>query len=219
MLRQGNFHLHTEMVQISNLQRQQQDIRRAAEVLKAGGLVAFPTETVYGIGALALEEAAVEALYAAKNRPRDKAFSLQVADINMVQQVAACVPQMARRLMEKFCPGPITLVLPKGDRVSYRLTGGRDTVGVRIPDHPIALALLRSAGVPLAVPSANISGHISPRTAQEVYGDMAGRLDMILDGGACTLGRESTIVDCTGRVPEIIRHGAVEAAEIMAALG
>ena len=210
--------METEILRISDVVRQQREIARAAELLRQGQLVAFPTETVYGIGALGLDMAAVEALYEAKNRPDSKAFSLQVADVSMVPQVAAYVPRSARLLMEKFCPGPITVVLPKASAVPYKVTGGRDTVGVRIPAHPVALALLQAVGKPLAVPSANISGHTSPLSANDVYADMAGRLPLILDGGTCPVGVESTIVDCTGSKIKILRHGAISEAEIQAAI-
>ncbi len=218
MNKEADFSLNTELVQIKNPERQQEEIARAAQLLKKGELVAFPTETVYGVGALALDKQAVERLYAAKNRPAGKAFSLQIADINMLQQVTAYVPQMARKLIDRFCPGPITVILPKAVKVPELVTGGRDTVGIRIPDNDIALALLRAVGAPLAVPSANISGHLSPKNGAQVYGDMAGRLSMILDGGSCSIGRESTIVDCTGSKPVIVRQGAIPEAEILAAL-
>ena len=210
--------METEILRISDVVRQQREIARAAELLRQGQLVAFPTETVYGIGALGLDMAAVEALYEAKNRPASKAFSLQVADVSMVPQVAAYVPRSARLLMEKFCPGPITVVLPKASAVPYKVTGGLDTVGVRIPAHPVALALLQAVGKPLAVPSANISGHTSPLSANDVSADMAGRLPLILDGGTCPVGVESTIVDCTGSKIKILRHGAISEAEIRAAI-
>lgn len=208
------FNQPTEMVHIRDVSRQQREIQRAAQLLKSGELVAFPTETVYGIGALGLNVEAVERLYAAKNRPAGKAFSLQVANVNMIQQIAAYVPLMARKLLEKFAPGPITVVLPKSPQVPELVTGGRDTVGIRIPDNPVALAVLQAVGAPLAVPSANISGHVSPKSGADVFGDMAGRLAMILDGGPCAIGRESTIVDCTGSKPVIIRHGAISDEEI-----
>lgn len=203
------FTQQTELVKIKDLLRQQGEIQRAAQLLKAGQMVAFPTETVYGIGALGLSTEAVERLYAAKNRPAGKAFSLQVANTNMIQQIAAYVPLMARKLLDKFAPGPITVILPKAAAVPDLVTGGRDTVGIRIPDNPVALALLKSVNAPLAVPSANISGHISPKTGADVYGDMAGRLAMILDAGPCAIGKESTIVDCTGDRLVILRHGAI----------
>ena len=207
------FNQPTEMVHIRDVSRQQREIQRAAQLLKAGELVAFPTETVYGIGALGLNVGAVERLYAAKNRPVGKAFSLQVANVNMIQQIAAYVPLMARKLLDKFAPGPITVVLPKAAQVPELVT-----VGIRIPDNPVALAVLQAVGAPLAVPSANISGHVSPKSGADVFGDMAGRLAMILDGGPCAIGRESTIVDCTGSKPVIIRHGAISDEEIHSAL-
>ena len=210
--------METEILRISDIIRQKKEIARAAELLRQGQLVAFPTETVYGIGALGLDRAAVEALYEAKKRPVSKAFSLQVAEIAMVSQVAAYVPKPARLLMEKFCPGPVTVVLPKAAAVPHEVTGGRDTVGVRIPAHPVALALLQAVGKPLAVPSANISGHNSPLSASDVYADMAGRLPLILDGGACPVGVESTIVDCTGSKAKILRHGAISDEAIWAAV-
>ncbi|MGM9539481.1 L-threonylcarbamoyladenylate synthase [Anaerovibrio sp.] len=210
--------METEIVRIRDVVKQQREIARAAGILRQGQLVAFPTETVYGIGALGLDRNAVEALYAAKNRPASKAFSLQVADAGMVPRVAAYVPKTARLLMERFCPGAITVVLPKAAAVSYEVTGGRDTVGVRIPAHPVALALLRAVGQPLAVPSANISGHTSPLSASDVYADMAGRLPLILDGGTCPVGVESTIVDCTGSKIKILRHGAIGEDAIWAAI-
>lgn len=212
------FAQQTELVQIRNVVHQHKEIQRAAELLLAGQLVAFPTETVYGIGALGLDAKAVERLYSAKNRPAGKAFSLQVANVAMVQQIAAYVPLMARRLLEKFAPGPITVVLPKASTVPPLVTGGRDTVGIRIPDNPVALALLKAVNAPLAVPSANISGHVSPKTGTDVYGDMAGRLVLILDAGPCAIGRESTIVDCTGDRPVILRHGAISDEDIFAAV-
>lgn len=212
------FTQQTELVKIKDLLRQQGEIQRAAQLLKAGQMVAFPTETVYGIGALGLSTEAVERLYAAKNRPAGKAFSLQVANTNMIQQIAAYVPLMARKLLDKFAPGPITVILPKAAAVPDLVTGGRDTVGIRIPDNPVALALLKAVNAPLAVPSANISGHISPKTGADVYGDMAGRLAMILDAGPCAIGKESTIVDCTGDRAVILRHGAISDAAIHDAL-
>lgn len=215
---QMNLSVSTEILRIRDVDRQKGDIRRAAELLKNGQLVAFPTETVYGIGALGLDEAAVANLYQAKNRPAGKAFSLQIAELSMLPKIAAYVPAMAVKLMERFCPGPITIVLPKASTVPLAVAGGKNTVAVRIPDNPVALALLRAVGQPLAVPSANISGHISPKTAADVYGDMAGRLPLILDGGPCRLGRESTIVDCTGKEAKILRHGAISDEEIFAAL-
>lgn len=207
--------IQTDMIRIWDVEAQQDAILRAAALLRDGRLVAFPTETVYGLGALACDEGAVVALYQAKARPRSKAFSVQVADMSMVSQVAAAVPETAQKLIKAFCPGPITIVLPKRKDISDVVTGGRPTVGVRIPDNQIALKLLKAVGKPLAVPSANISNHHSPLSGADVYTDMFGRLDLILDGGSCSIGRESTIVDCTSAVPTIIREGAISRDRIM----
>uniref|UniRef100_UPI0023F4AC44 L-threonylcarbamoyladenylate synthase n=1 Tax=Anaerovibrio lipolyticus TaxID=82374 RepID=UPI0023F4AC44 len=138
-----------------------------------------------------------------------------VADVAMVKDIAARVPDMALKLFERFCPGPITIVLPRKSSIPKRVTGGKSTVGIRIPDNEIALAVLREVGVPLAVPSANISAHPSPTSAKMVYDDMKGLIPLILDGGPCNLGIESTIVDCTSDEPMIIRHGAISEKEIM----
>lgn len=210
--------MNTEIVRIKDVERQWAVIARAAELLRQGQPVVFPTETVYGIGALGMDKGAIERLYEVKKRPVDKAFSLQVADMSMVQKAAAYIPEHAVKLMKRFCPGPITIVLPKAAGVPYEVTGGRDTVGVRIPDHPVALALLRAVGQPLAVPSANLSGHVSPLSASAVYADMAGRVPLILDGGDCQIGIESTIVDCTRSEIKLLRQGAVSEEAIRQAL-
>lgn len=184
-------------------------------MLRDGQLVAMPTETVYGLAANGLDSMAVKSLYDVKERPYYKAFSLQVADVSQVKEIASRVPEMAMRLFERFCPGPITIVLPRGSSVPRQVTGGKNTVGIRIPANKVALAVLEAAGVPLAVPSANISAHPSPTSAQMVYDDMQGRIPLILDGGPCNLGIESTIVDCTGDRPFILRHGAISESEIL----
>ena len=207
--------METKIISIANVEQDMAAIKKGAEMLRRGELVAIPTETVYGLAANGLDEAVVKALYDAKERPYYKAFSLQVADVAMVREIAARIPDMALKLFEKFCPGPITIVLPRKSSIPKRVTGGKNTVGIRIPANEIALAVLREAGVPLAVPSANISAHPSPTSAQMVYDDMQGRIPLILDGGPCNLGIESTIVDCTGDEPVIIRHGAIREEEIM----
>ncbi|WP_037325609.1 L-threonylcarbamoyladenylate synthase, partial [Anaerovibrio sp. RM50] len=207
--------METKIISVNDVKKDMGAIKEAAKMLREGQLVAIPTETVYGLAANGLDEVAVRSLYDAKERPYYKAFSLQVADVAMVQDIAARVPDMALRLFERFCPGPITIVLPRKKSIPKGVTGGKATVGIRIPDNEIALAVLREAGVPLAVPSANISAHPSPTSAQMVYDDMKGRIPLILDGGTCNLGIESTIVDCTGEEPMIIRHGAISEREVM----
>lgn len=207
--------METKIISVNDVKKDMGAIKEAAKMLREGQLVAIPTETVYGLAANGLDEVAVRSLYDAKERPYYKAFSLQVADVAMVQDIAARVSDMALRLFERFCPGPITIVLPRKKSIPKGVTGGKATVGIRIPDNEIALAVLREAGVPLAVPSANISAHPSPTSAQMVYDDMKGRIPLILDGGTCNLGIESTIVDCTGEEPMIIRHGAISEREVM----
>ncbi len=207
--------METKIISVNDVKNDMGAIKEAAKMLREGQLVAIPTETVYGLAANGLDEVAVRSLYDAKERPYYKAFSLQVADVAMVQDIAARVSDMALRLFERFCPGPITIVLPRKKSIPKGVTGGKATVGIRIPDNEIALAVLREAGVPLAVPSANISAHPSPTSAQMVYDDMKGRIPLILDGGTCNLGIESTIVDCTGEEPMIIRHGAISEREVM----
>lgn len=191
----------------------------AAALLRAGAVVAFPTETVYGLGANGLDAAACEAIYKAKGRPADNPLILHAADRAMVEAAARSVPPLAEKLLAAFTPGPLTLILPKRREVPDLITGGLDTVGVRLPAHDLARALIRAAGVPVAAPSANLSGRPSPTTAAAVAADMNGRIPLILDGGACRFGVESTIVDCTERVPVILRPGAVTAEMLAAVCG
>ena len=207
--------METKIIKIKDVDIDKALIQEAADMLRQGQLVAMPTETVYGLAANGMDVAAVKALYNAKGRPSYKAFSLQVADVSQVKDIVSRVPDMAMKLFDRFCPGPITIILPKKDTVPKEVTGGKRTVGIRIPDNKIALAVLKSAGVPLAVPSANISSHPSPTSSQMVYEDMKGLIPLILDGGPCDLGIESTIVDCTGDSPMVIRHGAISEKEIM----
>lgn len=185
-------------------------IAAAAELLRAGGLVAFPTETVYGLGADARSEDAVRAIFAAKGRPADNPLIVHVADTAALGRVAAAVTPLAARLAERFWPGPLTLVLQAAPDVPAVTTGGLATVAVRVPDHPVALALLRAARVPVAAPSANRSGRPSPTTAAHVLTDLGERgVGVVLDGGACAIGIESTVVDARGDAPVILREGAV----------
>ncbi|MBR2141738.1 L-threonylcarbamoyladenylate synthase [Anaerovibrio sp.] len=207
--------METKIVHVRDIVQDKKAITAAAQMLIAGELVAMPTETVYGLAANGMDELAVKRLYEAKQRPGYKAFSLQVPDVSMVNDIAQQVPDMAWRLFEKFCPGPITIVLPKNNNVPSVVTGGKKTVGIRIPANDIALEVLKAVGVPLAVPSANISAHPSPTSAQMVYDDMQGLIPLILDGGPCNLGIESTIVDCTGDEPVIIRQGAISEKKIL----
>lgn len=196
----------------------EQELREAGKIIREGGLVAFPTETVYGLGADAMNEEAVRNIFAAKGRPADNPLIVHVCDRDMVDRVCF-VSETAQKLMDAFWPGPITLLLPKKDCVPTATTAGLPTVGVRMPDHPAALALIRESGVPIAAPSANLSGRPSPTTAKHVYEDMNGRIEMILDGGDCRVGVESTVLDVFGPEPVVFRPGAVTPEMVAAVAG
>jgi L-threonylcarbamoyladenylate synthase len=192
---------------------------RAAAILRAGGLVALPTETVYGLGANALDRAAVERIFAAKSRPAWDPIIVHIASEAMLEGLVEEVPAAARRLMEHFWPGPLTLLLPRAPAVPDAVTAGRPLMGVRMPSHPVALELIRRAGVPVAAPSANRFGHISPTTAQHVLDDLDGRIDAILDAGPSPRGVESTVLDPSTTPMVIYRPGAVTAEQIRAVAG
>lgn len=189
-------------------------IGRAATILRGGGLVALPTETVYGLGANAMERGAVEAIFKAKMRPAWDPIIVHIADESMLDALVLDVPEPARRLMQAFWPGPLTLLLPRGPLVPDAITAGRPLVGIRMPAHPVALALLRCAGVPVAAPSANLFGHLSPTTAEHVLHDLDGRIDAVLDGGPTTHGLESTVLDPCQSPMIIYRPGAITTVQI-----
>lgn len=184
-------------------------IARAAQILREGGLVAFPTETVYGLGADATNPTAVERIFAAKDRPHSDPLIVHIADSDGLWQVAAEAPPAARALAARFWPGPLTLVLPRAAGIPASVAAGGATVGVRVPRHPVALALLRAVGVPVAAPSANRFMHTSPTTAAHVLADLDGRIDCVLDGGPCEVGVESTVLDLTSEPPRVLRPGGV----------
>ena len=188
---------------------EQEHLKEAAEILKNGNLVAFPTETVYGLGANALDESAAKKIYAAKGRPSDNPLIAHVCNLEMIEPLISYFPEKGRKLAEAFWPGPMTLIFPKSDLVPYGTTGGLDTVAIRMPSDPVAAELIRLAGVPVAAPSANTSGRPSPTLAEHVYQDMNGKIDVILDGGPVGIGVESTIVDVTGEIPMLLRPGAI----------
>lgn len=197
--------MHTELCQADDA-----SIRRAAALLRAGELVAFPTETVYGLGADALNGEAAARIFAAKGRPADNPLIAHIAGENGLAGLIAGEPcACARALMRAFWPGPMTLIFPKSPRVPREVTAGLDTVAVRMPSHPVARALISAAQTPIAAPSANRSGRPSPTTAAHVLEDMEGRIPLILDGGPCEVGLESTVVDVTGARPRILRPGGV----------
>lgn len=184
-------------------------IRTAAKILQAGGLVAFPTETVYGLGGNGLDSAACEKIYLAKGRPSDNPLILHISEFEELDAIVKEISPAAKKLMDAFWPGPLTMIFPKADIVPDKATGGLDTVAVRFPSHPVARAVIRAAGLPIAAPSANSSGKPSPTRASHVEYDLNGKIDMIIDGGAAEWGLESTIVDVSGEVPMILRPGAV----------
>lgn len=194
-------------------------MQKAGSILKSGGLVAFPTETVYGLGADALNTEAAGKIYAAKGRPSDNPLIIHIADMGHLDKIVKYVPDEAKKLADAFWPGPLTMILNKSACVPYGTTGGLDTVAVRMPSDKIAQELIRRGGGYVAAPSANISGRPSPTTAQHVYEDMNGRIPLILDGGAVEIGLESTIVDLTADVPVILRPGYISLAMVQAILG
>jgi L-threonylcarbamoyladenylate synthase len=194
-------------------------IGRAAEVIRAGGLVAFPTETVYGLGANALDPEAVQRIFTAKGRPGHNPVIVHVHDADAARAVTGAWPELAERAAAAFWPGPLTLVLPRSAAIPDVVTAGLDTVGIRVPDHPVALALLREAAVPIAAPSANLFTRVSPTTAEHVIRGLGDRADLILDGGATPYGIESTVIDVTGTRARLLRPGAIGHHELEAALG
>ena len=191
----------------------------AANVLREGGLVAFPTETVYGLGAHALDDAAVARIYAAKGRPSYNPLIVHVADAAGARALVSDWPLSAELLARAFWPGPLTMVLPKRDMVPDAVTAGLGTVAVRVPGHPVALALLREAGIPVAAPSANRFTELSPTTAAHVADSLGDAVDIVLDGGPTTVGIESTVVDLTGPTPRVLRPGMISAAQIGEVVG
>lgn len=211
--------MKTKFVIIDETEPQPERIREAAEIIRDGGLVAFPTETVYGLGGDALNPESSRKIYAAKGRPSDNPLIAHIADRSELYSLAAEIPETAKVLMDRYWPGPMTLIFKKTDAVPCSTTGGLDTVAVRMPSHPVARALIRAAGVPIAAPSANLSGRPSPTKASHVREDMDGRIDMILDGGEVGIGLESTIIDVTGDMPSLLRPGFISEEMLRETLG
>lgn len=194
-------------------------LEEAAGILRAGGLVVIPTDTVYGVAGNAYLPEAVERIYHVKERPKDKAIPLLLADSEQVQEVASDIPPEACRLMEAFWPGGLTIILPKSPRLPDVVSAGGATVALRTPDHPFVLALIRALGAPLAVTSANVSGHPPATTANEAVDELRGRVALIVDGGMCSGGVPSTVLDLTVSPPRVLREGAVSLGEIWRVLG
>jgi L-threonylcarbamoyladenylate synthase len=191
-------------------------ISEAANILKNGGLVAFPTETVYGLGANARDARAVQRIYNAKGRPSTDPLIVHIASLNDLHELSCNAPDIAYRLAENFWPGPLTLVLLRSKKITAKVSGGLPSIGVRIPAHPVASLLLRIAQIPVAAPSANLFSHTSPTEASHVLEDLDGRVDIILDGGACPIGVESTVLDLVSDPPEILRPGGISFEELIA---
>lgn len=202
--------MDTKIVRITDKEQlKDEELLEAARILREGGLVAFPTETVYGLGGNALDEQASEKIYAAKGRPSDNPLIAHISCMEELPALVREIPEAGRRLAEAYWPGPLTMIFRKRDEVPYETTGGLETVAVRMPSDPVASRLIRLAGVPVAAPSANTSGRPSPTRAEHVIEDLNGKIDMIIDGGQVGIGVESTIVDVSGEIPVLLRPGAV----------
>ncbi|MBO0779355.1 MAG: threonylcarbamoyl-AMP synthase [Ktedonobacteraceae bacterium] len=208
----------TEIIQINAIEPEPAIIERAARLLCAGEMVVFPTETVYGLGANALDARASERIFAAKERPFSDPLISHIADESELELLVGEASEAAQKLAHAFWPGPLTLILPAGPRVPGLITAGLPSVAVRMPRHPVALALIRAAGFPIAAPSANRFMHVSPTTAQHAYTDLRGRVPLILDGGPCAVGVESTILDLCAAVPTILRPGGISLEELRSVL-
>lgn len=209
----------TELVSMTTDALDMEALRRGGEILRKGGLVAFPTETVYGLGGNALDPEASMKIYAAKGRPSDNPLIVHIADMKDLEAIVTEIPAKAKTLAEKFWPGPLTMIFPKSDKVPQETTGGLNSVAVRFPSDRIAQELIRAAGGYVAAPSANTSGRPSPTTARHVIEDMNGVIDMIIDGGQVEIGLESTIVDFTEEVPVVLRPGYISLEMLQETLG
>ena len=211
--------METIIKKITHTEEDKKIYEQAGQILRAGGLVAFPTETVYGLGADALDAKASAKIYAAKGRPSDNPLIVHIADVNALYDLAKEVPDKALVLAEKFWPGPLTMILKKKDKVPDSITGGLGTVAIRMPSHPVAAELIRSSGVYIAAPSANTSGKPSPTRAEHVINDLSGKIDMIIQDDTVDIGVESTIIDLSEEVPTILRPGYITQAMFEEAIG
>ena len=211
--------MKTEYVDLREDSAIKEGVKKAAVILKNGGLVAFPTETVYGLGANGLDKNAVPKIYEAKGRPSDNPLILHISEFEEIKDIVKEIPKSALILAEEFWPGPLTMVFKKSEIVPYRTTGGLESVAIRMPSNKIARELIKAAGVPIAAPSANSSGRPSPTKASHVLFDLDGKIDMVIDGGAVDIGLESTIVDVTGEIPVILRPGFITEEMLTEAIG
>ena len=211
--------MNTEIFEIQDIHRDRDKLEKAAEILKRGGLVAIPTETVYGLAADCLNQQAVSRIFEAKGRPSDNPLIVHLADTSDAPRYARQLPDSFYKLAERFCPGPLTMIVPKRDCVPLVTSGGLDTVALRFPAHPVARELIRLSGCGLAAPSANRSGSPSPTTAQHCIQDMDSRIDAIVDGGSCPIGVESTVVSLMGDKVRLLRPGAVTPQQLAEVVG
>ena len=211
--------METKILKVQSIFQNPDELQTAADILAKGGLVAFPTETVYGLGANGLNEDAVRSIFAAKGRPSDNPLILHICDTEQLPQLAREIPEEAIKLALEFWPGPLTMVLPKTDRVPDAVSGGLDTVAIRFPSNLIAREIIRRSGKPIAAPSANLSGSPSPTTAQHCIDDLIGRVDAIVDGGSCGVGLESTVISLATEVPTVLRPGGITVEQLRAVLG
>ncbi|QWU47828.1 MULTISPECIES: L-threonylcarbamoyladenylate synthase [Bacillus] len=214
--------MHTNMWIVDNVVERKKyypQLKEAARLLRENEAVAFPTETVYGLGANAMDDEAIAKIFEAKGRPSDNPLIVHIGTKSQLDGIVREIPPVAEKLMEHFWPGPLTIILPRKKGISERVTAGLNTVGVRMPDHPVALALIEEANVPVAAPSANRSGRPSPTLASHVYEDLNGKIAGIVDGGATGVGVESTVIDCTSEVPTILRPGGITKEQLEAVIG
>lgn len=197
------------------------DIQTAAKILRRGGLVGIPTETVYGLAADALNGSAVAGIFAAKGRPMDNPLIVHIADFGDIQKfgLVSYIPESAERLAQRFWPGPLTMIMKKSGVIPNEVSAGLDTVAIRLPGHPLARKIIRAAGTPLAAPSANLSGSPSPTTAARVMDDMNGKIDAVVDGGACEVGVESTVITLATEIPRVLRPGGVTVEQLREVIG
>lgn len=211
--------MNTQYLQMNAPCAEDEGVLRAAKILQSGGLVAIPTETVYGLAANAFDETAVSRIFEAKGRPQDNPLIVHIARPADWEPLVTAIPEPAQRLAERFWPGPLTVILPKSGRIPPAVSAGLDTVAVRCPSHPAARAVIQASGLPLAAPSANTSGRPSPTCAAHVLHDLSGKIDAVLDGGECGVGLESTVVSLCGGVPRLLRPGGITAEQLREVLG